>query len=85
VASPEPAVGIFTTAGDGDQDQRLTTMVTATAAANGYQQRLTAAHDTRTIRANSGNARPEKRQSRVAPTTLWLLARAEISHRFLTD
>jgi hypothetical protein len=46
--------------GDGEQDQRLTATVTATAAANGYQQRPATAHNTRTIRANWGYVRPEK-------------------------
>src|SRR5689334_16178892 len=36
----------------GEQDQRLTATVTATAAANGCQQRPPTAHNTRTIRAN---------------------------------
>jgi hypothetical protein len=110
VASPEPAVGVFTTARtcqappaslrdrlrrpltepvsrqvrqlsgsgegpgqdralsqgradleDGDQDQRLTATVTATAAANRCQQRPATAHNTRTIHANWGYVRPEKR------------------------
>ncbi len=43
--------------GDGEQDQRLT----ATAAATGQQQRPATAHNARTIRANSGYVRPEKR------------------------
>jgi hypothetical protein len=34
--------------------------VTATAAATGYHQRLEAAHNARTIRANWGYVRPEK-------------------------
>jgi len=36
--------------------------VTATAATNGYQQRPAAAPNARTIRANLGYARPEKRK-----------------------
>jgi hypothetical protein len=56
--------------GDGDQDQRLTATVTATAAANGYQQRPATAHNTRTIRANWGYVRPEKRKvAESAPYT----------------
>jgi hypothetical protein len=39
----------------------LTAAVTATAAANGKQQRPATAQDARTIRANWGYARPEKR------------------------
>jgi hypothetical protein len=39
---------------------RLTATVTATAATNGKQQRPSAAHDTRTIRATLGYVRPEK-------------------------
>jgi hypothetical protein len=46
--------------GDGDQDQRLTATVTATAAANRCQQRPSAAHNARTIRADWGYVRPEK-------------------------
>jgi hypothetical protein len=38
----------------------MTTTVTATAAANGYQQRPATAHNTRTLRANLGYVRPEK-------------------------
>jgi hypothetical protein len=40
----------------------LTATVTATAAANGYQQRPVTAHNARTIRANWGYVRPEKRK-----------------------
>jgi len=40
--------------GDGLQDQRLTATVTATAAANGHQQRPVAADSSRTIRADWG-------------------------------
>ena len=43
-----------------EQDQRLTATVTATAAANSYQQRPVTAHNARTIRANLGYVRPEK-------------------------
>jgi len=43
--------------GDGEQDQRLT----ATVVASGYQQRPATAHNARTIRANWGYVRPEKR------------------------
>jgi hypothetical protein len=39
----------------------LTATVTATAATNGHRQRSATAHNTRTIRANWGYARPEKR------------------------
>ena len=45
----------------GEQDQRLTATVTATGAATGYHQRPAAAHNARTIRANLGYVRPEKR------------------------
>jgi len=38
----------------------MTATVTATAAANGYQQRPATAHNARTIRANLGYVRPEK-------------------------
>lgn len=37
-------------------------MVTAIAATTGYQQRPTTAHNARTIRANWGYVRPEKRK-----------------------
>ena len=48
---------------------RMTATVTATAAANGYQQRPTTTRNTRTIRANLAYARPEKADSRsTAPT-----------------
>src|SRR5438132_3887944 len=40
---------------------RMTATVTATAAANRYQQRSATAHNARTIRANLAYARPEKR------------------------
>jgi hypothetical protein len=40
---------------------RVTATVTATAAANGYQQRPATTHKARTIRANLAYARPEKR------------------------
>ncbi len=40
---------------------QMTATMTATAAASGYQQRPAAAQNTRTIRANSGYVRPEKR------------------------
>jgi hypothetical protein len=43
-------------------NQRLTATVTATAAANGYQQRSATAHNARTIGANLGYVRPEKRK-----------------------
>ena len=57
--------------GDGEQDQRLTATVTATAAATGYQQRPATAHNTRTICANWGYVRPEKRKvgSSMLPVT----------------
>jgi hypothetical protein len=38
----------------------MTATVTATAAANRYQQRPATTHNTRTIRANLEYARPEK-------------------------
>jgi hypothetical protein len=38
----------------------MTATMTATAAANGYQQRPTTTHNARTIRTNSAHARPEK-------------------------
>ena len=41
---------------------RLTATVTATAAANGKRQRPATAHNSRTIRANCGYVRPEKRK-----------------------
>jgi hypothetical protein len=49
----------------------LTVTVTATAAANRYQQRSPTAHNTRTIRANWGYVRPEKRKvgSSILPLT----------------
>jgi hypothetical protein len=47
--------------GNEEQDQPLTATVTATAAANRCHQRPTTAHNTRTIRANLGYSRPEKR------------------------
>ncbi len=43
----------------------MTATATATAAANGYQQRPATAHNTRMIRANLGYARPEKRKVAV--------------------
>jgi len=42
--------------------QRLTATVTATAAAHGNQRRPATAHNARTIRANLGYVRPEKRK-----------------------
>ena len=39
----------------------LTATVTATAATNGYRQRPVTAHNARTIHANWGYVRPEKR------------------------
>ena len=54
--------------GGGDQGQRLTATVTATAAANRCQQRPATAHNTRTICANWGYVRPEKRK--VGSSTL---------------
>ena len=113
VSSPEPAVGVFTTAGTcqgrlrrhfrdrlrrpltdpvcrqirqlsgsgggawdrtgrchsagknaemWNRNQRLTATVTAAAAATSYRQRPAAAHNSRTIRANWGYVRPEKRK-----------------------
>jgi hypothetical protein len=46
--------------GGGDQDQRLTATVTATAAANRCHQRPLTAHNSRAICANWGYVRPEK-------------------------
>jgi hypothetical protein len=48
-------------AGSDRQCPRLTATVTATAAANGRQQRPATAHHARKIRANWGYVRPEKR------------------------
>jgi hypothetical protein len=55
------------TIGDGEQDQRLTAAVTATAAANGYQQRPATAPHGRTIRVNFGYVRPERKVGPRAP------------------
>jgi hypothetical protein len=55
--------------GDGEQDQPLTATVTATAAANGLQQRPTTAHNARTTCANWGYVRPKSgRRAAAAPT-----------------
>jgi hypothetical protein len=48
--------------GNGEQDQPLTATVTATAAVNRCHQRPATAHNSRTIRANWGYGRPEKRK-----------------------
>jgi hypothetical protein len=57
--------------------------VTATAAANGRQQRPAATHNTRTIRANSGYARPEKRKVVRQRRTTENLAYASVRFRYL--
>jgi hypothetical protein len=53
--------------------------MTATAAANGYQQRPATAHNSRTIRANLAYARPEKQtvedQRRSAATVAKTVAK----------
>ena len=52
--------------------------MTATAAVNRYQQRPPAAHNARTIRANRGYVRPEKRKvgSSILPLTRELFKKA---------
>ena len=50
---------------DTPRSRRLTATVTATAATNGHQQRPATAHNARTIRANLGYVRPEKRKVAV--------------------
>src|SRR5215813_1991597 len=61
--------GTRTTAAEPEAESwlRLTATVTATAATNGYQQQPATARDARTIRANSGYARSEKRKIGRAP------------------
>jgi hypothetical protein len=65
--------------GDGEQDQRTTATVTATAAANRCQQRPATARYTRTIHANWGYVRPEKQtvedQRRSAATVAKTVAK----------
>jgi len=64
----------------------MTATVTATAAANGYQQRPATAHNARTIRANLEYVRPEKQTVEGhADAAAGAAMGRDLSHRFLTD